>query len=47
MVDLTGFQGFLQRLKNEGMQPTLVGDVSLASAQRPVAQDCARPYLVR
>jgi hypothetical protein len=45
--DLTGFGQFLQNLRNQGMQPTLVGDYPVggpapASAVRP-----ARPYLVK
>lgn len=27
MVDLTGFAGFVQELRNQGMQPVLIGDV--------------------
>ena len=47
MVDLTGFGQFLQNLKNQGMQPTLMGDFAVGSDPRPPAQDRGRPYLVR
>ncbi|MER5170808.1 beta-1,6-N-acetylglucosaminyltransferase [Thioclava sp. GXIMD2076] len=32
MVDLTGFGQFLQNLKNQGMQPQLMGDFSIVSS---------------
>jgi hypothetical protein len=47
LVDLTGFGRFLQDLRNQGMQPTLVGefqpgdDVPQSGARRP------RPYVVK
>jgi hypothetical protein len=47
LVDLTGFGRFLQDLRNQGMQPTLVGefqpgdDVPQPGARRP------RPYVVK
>mgnify|MGYP003396874869 CR=1 FL=1 len=47
MADLTGFPQFLQNLKNQGMQPTLVGDLPPDPGQNPGAQPRARPYLVR
>ena len=47
MVDLTGFGQFLQNLKNQGMQPTLMGDFSVGNDPRPPAEDRGRPYLVR
>jgi hypothetical protein len=48
MVDLTGFGQFLQNLKNQGMQPTLMGDFAAGDEDRRPAQDnAARPYVVR
>ncbi|MFN6978728.1 MAG: glycosyl transferase, partial [Gemmobacter sp.] len=47
MVDLTGFGRFLQELRNQGMQPTLVGDVSLGDDPKPAVGRRGRPYLVR
>jgi hypothetical protein len=47
LVDLEGFAGFLQALRNEGMQPVLVGDFPARGA---VADDTApreRPYRVK
>lgn len=47
MVDLTGFGQFLQNLKNQGMQPRLMGDFPVAGP--PVVQPVrrGRPYLVK
>ncbi len=47
MVDLAGFGQFLQNLKNQGMQPTLMGDFAAGSEPNPPHQDRGRPYLVR
>ncbi|MGB7268391.1 MAG: beta-1,6-N-acetylglucosaminyltransferase [Albidovulum sp.] len=47
LVDLIGFGRFLQNLKNQGMQPTLMGDFPEAQDQRPPGQLRGRPYLVR
>ncbi len=47
LTDLKGFGQFLQNLKNQGMQPTLVGDFPLLDDTRAVAGRGARPYLVR
>jgi hypothetical protein len=47
MVDLTGFGRFLQELRNQGMQPTLVGDIPLGEDPRPAAGRRGRPYLVQ
>ncbi|MEZ5777219.1 MAG: beta-1,6-N-acetylglucosaminyltransferase [Paracoccaceae bacterium] len=47
MVDLTGFGQFLQNLKNQGMQPTLMGDFAVSTDPRPPSQDRGRPYIVR
>jgi hypothetical protein len=49
MVDLTGFGAFLQRLKNEGMHPYLMGDFPADPVAAPAApaRPRRRPYLVR
>ena len=47
MADLTGFGQFLQSLRNQGMQPTLMGDFPVSDAERPSAARRARPYLVK
>lgn len=47
LVDLTGFGGFLQTLRNQGMQPTLVGDFTAGTAQVATGIDRGRPYLVQ
>ena len=47
MADLTGFGQFLQSLRNQGMQPTLMGDFPVSDAERPMAARRARPYLVK
>ena len=45
MVDLTGFGRFIQDLRNQGMQPTLVGDIPLDDPAPPTGN--SRPYLVK
>ena len=46
MIELTGFGQFLQNLKNQGMQPRLMGDFPVAG--EPMAQPRrGRPYLVK
>jgi hypothetical protein len=45
LVDLSGFGQFLQNLKNQGMQPTLMGDFPVGDDPRPTARR-GRPYLV-
>jgi len=47
MVDLSGFGQFLRNLKNQGMQPYLIGDfpVHPEGPERP--KNRRRPYLVR
>lgn len=49
LVDLTGFGGFLQALRNEGMKPLLMGDFPPSdpapSATRPARR--ARPVVVK
>ncbi len=47
MADLTGFGRFLQELRNQGMQPTLVGDVPLGEDPKPAIGRRGRPYLVK
>jgi hypothetical protein len=47
MTDLTGFGQFLQALRNQGMQPTLVGDFPVSENGGFGAQQRARPYLVQ
>ena len=46
MADLAGFAQFLQNLKNQGMQPTLMGDFPLLQDPQPKEATSARPYLV-
>ena len=46
MTDLTGFGQFLQNLRNQGMQPVLMGDFP-ASDERPNDARRGRPYLVK
>ncbi|SDE65609.1 beta-1,6-N-acetylglucosaminyltransferase [Rhodobacter capsulatus] len=45
MIDLTGFGQFLQNLKNQGMQPRLMGDFPVAGDTVPPPR--RRPYLVK
>ncbi|RVV97861.1 glycosyl transferase [Mesobaculum littorinae] len=47
MVDLTGFGQFLQNLRNEGMQPHLMGDFPVSPDSAPVAQDRRKRYFAR
>lgn len=47
LADLTGFGRFLQNLKNQGMQPTLMGDFPVNSDPRAATPRGRRPYLVR
>ncbi|MDR5653092.1 beta-1,6-N-acetylglucosaminyltransferase [Ruixingdingia sedimenti] len=47
LVDLTGFGRFLQELRNQGMQPTLVGDIPVGEDPRPAMNRRGRPYLVK
>lgn len=47
LADLTGFAGFLQTLRNQGMQPTLVGDFTAGATQGAAGTDRGRPYLVQ
>ncbi|ETD82616.1 DUF5927 domain-containing protein [Rhodobacter capsulatus] len=45
MIDLTGFGQFLQNLRNQGMQPRLMGDFPVAGETVPPPR--RRPYLVK
>jgi hypothetical protein len=47
LADFTGFGQFLQALRNQGMQPTLVGDYPMTDPSRKAGKDRARPYLVQ
>ena len=47
MVDLTGFGQFLQNLKNQGMNPHMMGDFPVELGGAQPKQDGSRPYLVR
>jgi hypothetical protein len=47
MVNLEGFGQFLQNLKNQGMQPYLMGDFPVGVADHSQATPHGRPYLVR
>jgi hypothetical protein len=45
--DLTGFGQFLQNLRNQGMQPVLMGDFPSGEDPKPAASRRGRPYLVK
>jgi hypothetical protein len=47
LVDLTGFGQFLQNLKNQGMQPRLMGDFPMGDDPQPANSRRGRPYLVK
>jgi hypothetical protein len=47
LTDLNGFGQFLQNLRNQGMQPTLMGDFPVGGDARPAAGRRGRPYLVK
>lgn len=47
LADLTGFGQFLQNLRNQGMQPTLMGDFPVGDDPRPSSSRRGRPYLVK
>ncbi len=47
MVDLQGFGHFLQNLKNQGMQPHLMGDFPASDRQGQVPASPRKPYLVK
>lgn len=45
--DLTGFGQFLQNLRNQGMQPVLMGDFPVGEDPRTATSRRGRPYLVK
>lgn len=47
MVDLIGFGQFLRNLKNQGMQPYLMGEFPVENDDPQRPKDRRRPYLVR
>ena len=47
MADLSGFGQFLQNLRNQGMQPLLMGDFPAGDDLRPASAARGRPYLVK
>ncbi len=47
MTDLTGFGQFLQNLKNQGMQPVLMGDFPTGDDPHAIAARRGKPYLVK
>lgn len=47
LADLTGFGQFLQNLRNQGMQPVLMGDFPTGDDPRPSTARRGRPYLVK
>ena len=47
LADLTGFGQFLQNLRNQGMQPVLMGDFPAGEDVKPNASRRGRPYLVK
>ncbi len=47
LADLKGFGQFLQNLRNQGMQPTLMGDFPAGEDPTPTASRRGRPYLVK
>ncbi|MES2143537.1 MAG: hypothetical protein V4516_04090, partial [Pseudomonadota bacterium] len=44
---LTGFGQFLQRLRNQGMQPVVMGDFPVESDIAPTVRRAVRPYVVK
>jgi hypothetical protein len=47
MVDLTGFGQFLQNLKNQGMQPHLMGDFPSGPSDEPAPAPRRKPYVIK
>ena len=47
LADLKGFGQFLQNLRNQGMQPILMGDFPTGEDPNPAASRRGRPYLVK
>ncbi len=47
LADLKGFGQFLQNLRNQGMQPVLMGDFPTGEDPNPATSRRGRPYLVK
>jgi hypothetical protein len=47
MVNLDGFEDFVQELKNQGMKPYLIGDYPHAKSPKPSHGPLRKPYLVK
>jgi hypothetical protein len=47
LADLAGFGQFLQNLRNQGMQPVLMGDFPTGDGVKPNSSRRGRPYLVK
>lgn len=47
LADLSGFGQFLQNLRNQGMQPILMGDFPVNDDPKPTSTRRGRPYLVK
>ncbi|MGV8988874.1 MAG: beta-1,6-N-acetylglucosaminyltransferase [Cypionkella sp.] len=47
LADLKGFGQFLQNLRNQGMQPVLMGDFPTGEDPTPATSRRGRPYLVK
>ncbi|WP_103335212.1 DUF5927 domain-containing protein [Pseudotabrizicola formosa] len=47
LIDLTGFGQFLQNLRNQGMQPVLMGDFPVGDDPAARSPRRGRPYLVK
>lgn len=47
LADLSGFGQFLQNLRNQGMQPVLMGDFPATGDLQPTNSRRGRPYLVK
>ena len=46
LVNLDGFDVFLQDLRNQGMHPFLTGDVTIGTSRPAAAQPDRRPYVI-
>lgn len=47
LADLSGFGRFVQDLRNQGMQPTMLGDIPLDDMPPPAPGRRGRPYVVK
>ena len=47
LADLKGYGQFLQALRNQGMQPTLMGDFPAGADPQSNSPRRGRPYLVK